>query len=121
MNSKESIREVLTEAMSERGVSNVELAKALGVSKQAVTNWRRGYTSIDIELIRPICDYLNIDINEFFGRSIQKERGLTQAEAELISCYRSADARGKATILDAARRERVFREDDIPGEVGVTA
>ena len=59
---KEIIRMNLNDLMSKRSVRNIELADAVGVSKAAVTNWKKGTNSVDLELLPVIADYLGVSV-----------------------------------------------------------
>lgn len=106
MDTKESIRQTLVELMDEKRIKGVELAEAVGVSKQAVSNWRNGKSSIDIELIMPICNFLGITVNEFFGRSQTietKSNEITSDERELVNLYRRMDQEDRKGFMVTAR------------------
>mgnify|MGYP003571256195 CR=1 FL=1 len=106
METKESIRQTLVELMDEKRVKGVELAEAVGVSKQAVSNWRNGKSSIDIELIMPICDFFGITVNDFFGRSQTIETAsneINSEERELIYLYRRMDDGDRQGFMVTAR------------------
>ena len=106
MDTKESIRQTLVELMDEKRVKGVELAEAVGVSKQAVSNWRNGKSSIDIELIMPICNFFGISVNDFFGRSQiieTKSNEISAEEFELVSLYRRMDEDDRQGFMVTAR------------------
>lgn len=54
---------------SERGVTQAELARAVGVSVQAVSKWECGGTP-DVELLPAIADYFAVTTDELFGRKV---------------------------------------------------
>ena len=101
MSVKDDIRINLSELMALRGVKNVELARAVGVSKVAVTNWLNGSNSIDIERVPAICSFLGVSVDAFLSHS--KASSTDPDEARLLSLYRMADEDGKQAILNAAR------------------
>ncbi|MCE5236486.1 MAG: helix-turn-helix transcriptional regulator [Eubacteriales bacterium] len=53
----------------DKGVTQAELAKAAGVSVQAVSKWECGGTP-DVGLLPAIASFFNVTIDELFGRSI---------------------------------------------------
>ena len=102
MGTKEAIRDNLAKLMEEHGTKNVELARAVSVSKSAVTNWLNGSNSIDMDLVPKICDFFGVTVDEFL--SVGKSRNsLTIAEQELIDCYRSMTPRFRTELLSLAR------------------
>lgn len=52
----------------EKGITQEELGKALGVTAQAVSNWECGGTP-DAELLPYIADYFQVSVDNLFGRT----------------------------------------------------
>ena len=50
-----------------RNMTQVELGKALGRSKNVVSNWERGDNEPDLDTIAEICRVLNVTPNQMFG------------------------------------------------------
>ena len=67
----------------EKGITQEELAIALGVTNQAVSKWENGQNCPDIQLLPMIADYFNISIDDLMGHT-----SVTGAE-ELILNMRS--------------------------------
>ena len=91
MTTKNAIRYALVKLMDENETSGKELAEAVGVSKQAVSAWRTGKSSIDIENVPAICDYFGISIAEFFDFTKEldeKDRVLSNQERAVIEDLR---------------------------------
>ena len=60
---------VLRSLMAERGLTQVQLAEALGVSRQSVSRWLKGYP-IDDKNLRKLASYFGISEQELrFGRA----------------------------------------------------
>ena len=111
MNTKDEIRLTLIDLMDERHVSGNELADAVGVSKQAVSAWRTGKSSIDIENVPAICRYFGISIDDFFGGyENEQSTPLSEEEQEVIQAMRDADESGRQAILAVARAINVKGE-----------
>ena len=102
MSTKDEIRDSLRTQLNKNGMKNVELAKLLGVSKGAVTNWLNGTNSIDIELVPRICDIFGISVDEFLGHGHIAEYSLSQEERRLVSIYRGLSYRDKAILMQMA-------------------
>lgn len=102
MSVKDEIRMNLKELMVANGVRNVDLARAIGVSKVAVTNWLNGSNSIDIEHVPVICNYFGVSIDDFLSHS--NSNTLTADETRLVNLFRMNNESGKQAILSAARR-----------------
>ena len=54
----------IREYREELKMSQVELAEKLGVTEKSVNNWKNGRSMPDLSLFKPICDILDISINE---------------------------------------------------------
>ncbi len=59
----ESISNKLIKLRKEKGISQEELAKDLFVSRQAVSKWETNRSLPNIEMLKQICNYYNVDIN----------------------------------------------------------
>ena len=70
----------------EKGVTQEELAKHVGISAQAVSKWENGGVP-DIELLPKIADYFGISIDRLFGREV-----LTPQKAHSVYMQDIADA-----------------------------
>lgn len=72
------------------GITQKELAKALGVSSAAVSNWEVGNNSIDIDTLFALCDYLHISINDIYGAPKSSSApALSAHEREMVDAYRA--------------------------------
>lgn len=103
---KEGIRRNLVELLATKDKRNSDLAKACGVGRSAVSNWISGESSIDIERIPAICDFLDVSIDEFFGKSKkygQQALDISSDESELIDIYRNLNAHGREQLMTFAR------------------
>ena len=63
----EQIGANIAELRKAKGVKQEDVAKAVGVSSQAVSKWENGGTP-DIELMPRIADYFGVSIDRLFGR-----------------------------------------------------
>ena len=64
---RERIRLNLVAAMRVAGISQVQLAEKLGISKGTVNNWTRGNNSPDVDMVPQICEVLGIPIIDFYS------------------------------------------------------
>ena len=62
-----------------KGVKQEDVAKAVGISAQAVSKWENGGTP-DIELLPLVADYFGVSTDRLFGRTIQD---FSDVEAEV--------------------------------------
>lgn len=61
------IHEIIRNKRKERGMTQEELAKYVGVSAPAVNKWERAQSYPDIELLPVLASYFNITVDELLG------------------------------------------------------
>lgn len=66
MNYRAAIASVLNALIEQSGKTANGLAEKCGVSRQAVSLWRKGNTSMNVDKLPMICAYLDISISDFF-------------------------------------------------------
>jgi len=66
----EKIGTVIAKLRKEKGTTQEELAKSVGVSAQAVSKWENGGVP-DTELLPAIADYFEVSTDTLFGRTIE--------------------------------------------------
>lgn len=52
-----------------KGLSQVEIAKRLGLSRSAISMWELGTREPDFDTLELIADYFNVDIDYLLGRT----------------------------------------------------
>ena len=111
---KDVIRYNLKQVMDARGVKNIDLANALGISKSAVSNWMSGRNSIDIDHIPSICKLLDIEPGALFDDNSEHSRMLNKDEMRLLNAYRRMDSRARYDMI-------VIAESLLNGSIGGAA
>ncbi len=82
---QESIGKFIMELRREKGLTQMELADKLGVTDKAVSKWENGRCMPDLSLIKPLCDILDISINELLsGKRLTKEEYQKKLEENII-------------------------------------
>ena len=84
----------IRQARIERNMTQTNLADAMGVSYQTVSNWERGNSMPDISKLTELCDVLGISLNKLLGtedpaaqaaeKSVQQKE-LTVEELEQVA------------------------------------
>lgn len=64
--------EILVSLRKEKGLTQAELAKQLGLSASAIGNYEQGTRTPDYETLELIADYFNVSINSLFGKYSDK-------------------------------------------------
>ena len=62
---QEKIGSFIAENRKAKGFTQIEFAEKLGVSNKSVSRWETGKNMPDVSLFLPICDALDISVNEF--------------------------------------------------------
>ena len=71
----------------DRNFSQKEFAEKIGVSNYRVSNWEQGINRPDVDLLKTICEVLNISPSELLDVHLDIEE-LTEHEKQLIRNYR---------------------------------
>ena len=70
----DSIGQIIKAHRLEKKMTQEELGTLVYVSKQAVSKWETGRTCPDIEMIRKLCDILDISKDEILGGSVKETK-----------------------------------------------
>ena len=100
-------RNIFQKLRKEKGITQDEMSKDLGVSKSTVAMWETGKRMPSPELYEQIADYFNVDIDYLYGRTEFRQRvhydpdgnpqrTLSQEEEGLIGDFQKLNPRGKA-------------------------
>ena len=61
---QEKIGMFIAQERKNKNLTQEQLANKLGVTSKSISRWENGKTMPDISLFEPLCDQLNITINE---------------------------------------------------------
>lgn len=64
---QEKIGRFIAELRKEKNMTQVDLANKLGITDRAVSKWENGRGMPDLSLLLPLCDTLNISVNELLS------------------------------------------------------
>lgn len=83
---QERIGKFISECRKAKKITQSELAEQLGVSNRSVSNWENGKNMPDLSLFKPLCEILNITINELLsGEKIDKDNYKEKLEENIIN------------------------------------
>ena len=91
-----------------------QVGARLGLTGNTVSNWERGISRPDLNLVPALCSYLHIPLEEFFGLPGRKE--LSAEDKNLLARYNELDKGERQVVrtliqsLQQARRERQAEE-----------
>ena len=68
------IGKFISEQRKNKGMTQIEFAEKLGVTNKSVSRWETGRNMPDVSLFIPICELLEISVNELItGEKIEKD------------------------------------------------
>ncbi len=83
---QEKIGKFISECRKTQKITQSKLAEQLGVTDRSVSNWENGKNMPDLSLFKPLCEILNITINELLsGEKINKDNYQERLEENIIN------------------------------------
>lgn len=88
---QERIGKLIAECRKNKKMTQVELAKKLGVTDKSVSKWENGICLPDVSLYKNLCEILGITLNEFFaGEKLSDESFKKVADDNLFSALENS-------------------------------
>lgn len=82
---QEKIGKFIAELRKEHNLTQEQLAEILGVSNRSVSRWENGKNMPDVSLFIPICELLNISVNELIiGERLDKTEKIEISKSDEI-------------------------------------
>lgn len=83
---QEKIGKFIAELRKEKNMTQIELADKLGVTDRAISKWENGRGLPDLSLIKPLCEELDITVNELLsGEKISKKDYQEKLEENILN------------------------------------
>lgn len=83
---QEKIGKFILECRKNKKLTQSELAEKLGVTDKSISNWENGRNMPDLSLFKPLCDILEISINDLIsGEIVSKDDYQDKFEENIIS------------------------------------
>ena len=98
---QEKIGKFIAECRKNKKLTQQELAEKLNVSDKSISRWENGKTMMDISLFEPLCNDLDITINELLkGEKINNKKNTNKMSIEtLINYSKYKNIRNKRLVL----------------------
>ncbi len=94
-----SIGERIKKRREELGMSQLELAKRVGVTQGSIGNYETGVSNPKMELMPKIFDALKTDANYIFHEAVEMQQiDFTYPEIVMVKKYRGLDSHGKKIV-----------------------
>lgn len=92
----------ISEERKRKGYTQRQLADILGISDKTVSKWERGNGFPDISLLLPLCEELDISVNELLcGERVSNDEYSNKAEENMMNLVKEAQESKKKIILSA--------------------
>lgn len=83
---QERIGKFIAECRKNKKITQSQLAEQLGVTDRSVSNWENGKNMPDLSLFKPLCEILDITINELLsGEKVNKDNYQEKLEENIIN------------------------------------
>ena len=83
----------------ERGLTQEQLAKTIGVTKNRISNWEQGINRPDADILAALCKALNVSPSVLLDVHLTDDE-LSEQEKKMLAAYREkADIRHAVDIL----------------------
>ena len=81
---QESIGKFIQEQRKLKKLTQEELAEKLGITKNAVSKWERGLCLMDMSLLKPLSEILEVSVNDILAGEIIENEYLEKKSEENI-------------------------------------
>ena len=96
------IGKFIAEERKAKNYTQRELADKLGISDKTISKWERGNGFPEVSLLLPLCNELEITVNELLsGERLQEMDYQKKAEENMVNLVREAQESKKKIILSA--------------------
>ena len=86
------IADRIKQLRKKKGVSQSQLAEAIGVKNNTVSTWERGTRKPDFDALQLLSNYFEVSFEYLLGSSDKEEARVKPSQGELDSCALSAKA-----------------------------
>ena len=95
---QEKIGRFIAELRKEKKMTQIDLANKLGITDRAISKWENGRGMPDLSLLTPLCELLDVSINELLsGARLDKKDYQEKFEENIINTIDYTDKKIKKT------------------------
>ena len=96
------IGKFIAQERKRKGYTQKQLSEKLGISDKTVSKWERGNGFPEVSLLLPLCNELDITVNELLsGERVSEEDYRKKAEENMVNLVKEAQESNKKIILSA--------------------
>lgn len=96
--------EKLKQARTDAGLKQSELAKIIGTTNTTISNWEKGVSKPDLDMLSYICGALKVKVS-YFLQPVLPDDEVTIPELNMIKKYRDLDLHGKDMVDTVLEKE----------------
>ena len=97
------IGKFIADERKRKGYTQKQLSEKLAISDKTISKWERGNGFPEVSLLLPLCNELEITVNELLsGERVSEEDYHKKAEENMVNLVREAQESKKKIILSAA-------------------
>ena len=83
---QEKIGKFIAQCRKEKNMTQQDLSEKLGVSSKTISNWENGRNMPDLSLFKPLCEELDINLNDFLsGEKVKETEYQKKLEENIIN------------------------------------
>ena len=83
---QEKIGKFIAKCRKQRKMTQSELGEKLGVTEKSISNWENGRNMPDLSLFKPLCEELNISLNDLMsGEKVKEKEYRDKLEENIIN------------------------------------
>lgn len=98
---QKKIGRLIYEMRKQKNLTQFELANKLGVTDRAISHWENGRRMPDLSLIKPLCDELEITVNDLLsGEIVDKEHRQEKYEENILNTLKILEKKTKQQLQD---------------------
>lgn len=101
----------IAEGRKKKDMTQSELADAMGISVQAVSNWERGNSMPDISKLADLCSILDTTVDELLGKKNAVVDQLAQGGDVVLDGVDPAEVKEAAEIAKPSTIKRIMKEN----------
>ncbi|MBE5035447.1 helix-turn-helix domain-containing protein [Gallibacter intestinalis] len=87
---QQKIGKFISECRKQKGLTQAQLAEALGVSDKTISRWETGKTMPDLSFYEPLCEILDIQISELlYARKMTDKEKTVHGEKSALNIFKT--------------------------------
>lgn len=91
----------IAQQRKEKQLTQKQLGEALGISDKTVSKWETGHGLPDISMIMPLCEILDINVNELLsGEHLTQDMYPEKAEENIMNLMKDSEEQKKRNVKD---------------------